>query len=248
MSNCRNSSVWTVSLLVLGFAAGSADAQTARSGGTASAQLVQQLQQLASERTSLQAENARMKKELDDLRKERDALKKGQQGVDQHAKASMAAALAQSASQRETVEQELKQTKDKMQELIAKFRETVQTMRQVDTERATAKQTLVVRDQELKVCVDRNMALYKLNGDVLAHLEGQSAFSRVARAEPFTKIKRVELENLVDDYKARAEDQRVETTAPHSPATAPAPAAGMSPSAAAAPPPAASAPKNSTER
>jgi chromosome segregation ATPase len=233
MSNCRNALIAPLILLTLGVAAGSVHAQTARSGGTASTQLVQQLQQLASERTTLQTENARMKKELDDLRKERDALKKAQQGVASQAKnsASMSAAIAQTASQRDKAEQELAQTKEKMQELIAKFRETAQTLRQVDGERATAQQTLVTRDRDLKVCIDHNMALYKLNGDVLTQLEGQTAFSRVARVEPFTKIKRVELENLVDDYKARAEDQKL---------AAPAPAT--------APPPAASAAKNSTER
>jgi chromosome segregation ATPase len=242
MSKCRNSSAWTVILLLSAIAAGSADAQTARSGGTASAQLVQQLQQLASERTSLQAENAQMKKELDDLRKERDALKKTQQSTANQAKAaaSMAAALTQSTSQRAAAEQELRQTKEKMQELITKFRETAQTMRQVDTERATAVQTLAMRDRDLKVCVDHNTALYKLNGEVLTRLEGQSAFSRLARVEPFTQIKRVELENLVDDYKARAEDQQLATPALKPAASVDSSHAATSPSA--------SAPKSSTQR
>ncbi len=65
-------------VLILSTALGSmsgALAQTTRSGGGANAQLMQQMQQLASERTSLQAENAKLKKELDDLRKDRDALK-----------------------------------------------------------------------------------------------------------------------------------------------------------------------------
>ena len=187
-------------------------AQTARSGGSSgqSAQLVQQLQQLASERTSLQAENAKMKKELDDLRKERDTLKKAQQAVDERAQSSVKAALAQSANQRAESEQELKKSQDRMQELIAKFRETAQTLKDVETERTATKQTLVTRDQELKTCVDHNLALYQLNGEVLTHLENQSVWSRVAAAEPFTKLKRVQLENLVDDYKSRADDHRLE--------------------------------------
>ena len=78
-------------------------AQTARSGGAPNAQLMQQMQQLASERTALQAENARMKKELDDLRKEREQLKNGQKSVDQRAQVS-AAALARSTAERESTE------------------------------------------------------------------------------------------------------------------------------------------------
>jgi hypothetical protein len=80
----------------------------------------------------------------------------------------------------------------------------------VETERTTAKQTLATRDQDLKVCVDRNLALYKLDDEVLTRLEHQSMWTRVAASEPFTKIKRYQLENLVDDYKDRADAQRLD--------------------------------------
>lgn len=187
-------------------AGGTARAQTARSGGAPNAELFQQMQQLASERTGLQAENARMKKELDDLRKERDQLKKGEQAVALKVK-SGEAALARSAADRASTEQQLTQTKAKLQELIDKFRETLQTLSQVETDGTTAKQALARRDQELKICTERNAALYKLNDEVLTHFDKQGLFSRVAHAEPFTQIKRVQLENLIDDYRARAQEQ-----------------------------------------
>ena len=183
-----------------------AKAQTARPGGAQSAQLLQQLQQLGSERTTLQTENDRMKKELESLRKERDQLKQAQHGLDERARAA-AAALAQVNGQRTTTAQELEQSKAKLQELIAKFRETLQTLRQIETEATTGKQTLARRDRELQVCTDRNAALYQLNGEILTHFEHESAWSRLGRAEPFTQIKRVQLENMLDDYKGRADDQ-----------------------------------------
>ncbi len=186
-------------------AANMADAQTARTGGTANAQLLEQLQQLASERTSLQAENTQLKKDLDATRKDRDALKKAQQAVEGKVKASEVA-FAHGTAEREQKDREIQQLKDRMQELIAKFRETVQSMRDVEVERSDLKQTLASRERELKVCVGHNAALYKLDAEVLDRLEHQSMWSRVASAEPFTKIKRVQLENLVDDYKSRAED------------------------------------------
>jgi chromosome segregation ATPase len=217
----RPLSAWLVTCAVAMFAASATDAQTARSGGTANAQLLQQLQQLASDRTSLQAENAQLKKDLEALRKERDALKKGQQGIDQRVRASEAA-LAQSASQRQTTEQELKQSKDRMQQLVDKFKETIKTMQQVETEGTTAKQTLATRERELKVCVDHNKALYQLNDEILTRLEHPpSAFSRMASAEPFTKIKRVQLENLVDDYRGKADDERLDQTGSQPPASVP---------------------------
>ena len=185
-------------------------AQTARSGGgtsAANAQLVQQLQQLGSERTALQTENERMKRELADLRKERDALKAGQQALDRRAKASEATA-AGSTRERETTEAELAKSKDRMQELVAKFRETVQTLKDVETGRAVATQTLATRERDLKSCVDRNVALYQLNEEVLNRFEHEGALPRLARAEPFTQLKRNQNENLIDDYRARAADQK----------------------------------------
>jgi chromosome segregation ATPase len=179
-------------------------AQTSRESGGANAQLMQQIQQLGSERTALQAENARMKKELAELTKERDALRAGKAALDRRAAASEAA-TALSTRSRESAEAEIEKQKERMQELVARFRETAQTLRGVETERATFQQSLVVRDAEVKACRERNEALYKLNGEVLARLENDGVWSRMARVEPFTRLKRVELENLVDDYRYRAE-------------------------------------------
>ncbi|HUN74198.1 MAG TPA: hypothetical protein VMU40_06750 [Steroidobacteraceae bacterium] len=185
-----------------------AAAQTPRSGGGASAELYQQLQQLSSERASLQADNERLKKELDDMRKQRDTLKSAQKGLDARAQAAQAE-LVQSASQRGALQGQLDRMKSEMQQLIAKFRETVETFRGVEADRNQTKQTLVARERDLKVCMDRNAALYKLNDEVLTRWDRESVWSRMARTEPFTRIARVRLENLIDGYKVRADEQRL---------------------------------------
>jgi chromosome segregation ATPase len=198
-------------LLVLAVTAGPlAQAQSARSGGGASAQLLQQMQQLASERTSLQSENAKLKKDLEDMRKERDTLKNGQQALDERAKASEAAVRQLEAHQQQRqADPELAQTKEKLQQVVAKFRETLQTLKEVETAQATAKQTLASRDQELEVCVDHNKALYKLDDEVLTHLEKQTMWTRVAATEPFTRIKRTQLENYVVESRVKADEHLV---------------------------------------
>jgi ABC-type uncharacterized transport system substrate-binding protein len=119
-----------------------------------------------------------------------------------------------------------------MEQLIAKFRETAQTLRDVEAEHTTVKQTLATREQQLHSCVDHNQQLYKINEEVLARLEHQSFWSGVAQAEPFTRIKRIQMENLVDDYQARAQDQRISPRAESgaaSPATSPPAAAPAAP-------------------
>jgi chromosome segregation ATPase len=185
-------------------------AQSARSGGGTNAQLMQQMQQLASERTSLQAENAKLKKDLEDLRKDRDTLENGQTALDKKAKASEAALRQMEARQQQKqTNPELAQTKEKLAQVVAKFRETLQTLKEVETAQTTAKQTLATRDQELKVCTDHNKALYKLDDEVLTHLEKQTLWSRTAAAEPFTRIKRTQLENYVVESRGKADEHVV---------------------------------------
>jgi chromosome segregation ATPase len=204
-----------------------ASAQAARSGGSANSQLVQQVQQLASERTELQQQNAKLQKDLEAMRKERDALKSGQQALQHRAEQSEAVvrqAQQGIATQRQANEQEIGRWRSKLDEVVAQARKIAQQLQEVEVDRNTARQTLTSRDQELKVCVDRNQALYNVSSEVLTRLEKQSAWSRVAQTEPFTKIERTRLENFVDEHKQRADDLRV--TAPSDLSTpAPAPSA-----------------------
>jgi uncharacterized phage infection (PIP) family protein YhgE len=232
MSTARG---WTVACLVAGGVLATAAAQTPRGGGGPSVQLLEQMQQLASERTALQVENEKLKGQLADLRKDRDALKAGQQAIERRAQGA-AAALAQSTSQREAAAQELTQYKARMQELIAKFRETIEKLREAETAGATAKHSLATRERELKACVDHNVALYQLNDEVLRHFEHQGFWAGLARSEPFTQIKRVQNENLIDDYRSRAQDQltpgakpRAHETGGRPPAAGTAPAVGAAP-------------------
>jgi chromosome segregation ATPase len=219
---------------------GAALAQTARTGGSASAQLMQQIQQLATERSALQAENDKLKSELADVKKDRDALKAAQEGLERRAR-DATTALAHSRNEHTGTDQELEQNKAKLQELVAKFRETIQKMREIEADDTKVKQTLATRDHEFAVCVDHNVALYQLDGEVLNRLERRGVWSRMAEAEPFTKIKRVELENDIDGYRERAAELKVQPA----PAAAGAPAPAGAPAAPPVPPPAAPPPASS---
>jgi chromosome segregation ATPase len=196
--------------VLLAFGSAPSLAQTARpnSGGGASAQAMQQLQQLAAERTQLQAEMSRLKAELEAARKERDTLKKTQEGVVRRTRGAESE-LARVQADNARLEGEVAREKQRVEELVTRFREAAVTLREVETDRATRTQLLAQREQELKVCVDRNSKLYALNADVLAKFEDQGFWSSLARREPFTQLKRVELENLVDGYRGAADDNRL---------------------------------------
>ncbi len=210
-------------LALTGF--GIAHAQVPRSGGGASTQLLEQLQQLGSERTELQEQNAKLQKELDGLRKERDALKTAQQALERRAQLSESAVkqLQENVTaRRQATDQEIGQWRQRMDELVAKFRDTAKTLQEVETDRTASQQKLAASERDLNTCSERNLALYKLNEEVLTRLAHQSLWTSLASAEPFTRIKRTQLENLIVEDRARADAQRVSTGAPAATASAPA--------------------------
>jgi len=184
-----------------------AHSQEARGGGGVSAQVVAQLQQLTAEETALKTENEQLKKQLAAVTGERDQLKKGAHATDLRAKSS-AAALARSDAQQASTQQKLDLLQGQAQQLVAKFREVVDTLRKTEIEEAQTKQTLAMRQQDLRTCTDRNQALYKIDDDVLTHFDRQGFFSRLASDEPFTRIERVRLENYSDESRGRADAQR----------------------------------------
>jgi chromosome segregation ATPase len=180
-------------------------------GGGANAQLAQQYQQALAERTQLQADNAKLKKDLDDTKKQLQAatqqLKSAKAGAIAAESAKAALAAAQAANQ--SKEQSLEQLRAKSQDLVEHFRDTVATLKGVETDRAQLQQQLLQAKTALDQCADRNYQLYQINADVLNRYEHESVFGRVARAEPFTRIKRTEIENLVLEDRQRVDELRV---------------------------------------
>jgi len=237
-----------LAILALAWAQG-APAQVQRSGGGANAQLAQQYQQVVAERAQLQADNDKLKKQLDDAKKQLQAVQQ-QLGASKKSSTTSAAQIAAAQAAAQTSAQSLEQTKSRMQELVGRFRDTAVTLRGVESERSQLQQQLAQSKSDFDRCAERNYQLYQIDSEVLDRYEHEGTLSHVARAEPFTRIKRVQVENLVDEYKDRAEELRVQKAAPAPappgppPAPVPfaAPPATTTPPATASPPNAASAP------
>jgi predicted RNase H-like nuclease (RuvC/YqgF family) len=200
-----------VATLGAAFSTSPALAQSARTA-SGNAQVMQQLQALAAERTRLLADNAKLQADLEATRKERDALRKQQDATKRRLEGGDVAA-ARAGARAATLQQELDREKSRLAELVGKFREMAGTLREVETDRTTVKTSLGQRDAELKQCIDRSLSLYQLNGEILTRLEQGGAFTPASVFEPFTRLKRVELENLIDGYQSRAEELRSTPTA-----------------------------------
>jgi DNA repair exonuclease SbcCD ATPase subunit len=188
-------------------------AQVQRSGGGEVQKFMQQYQQVAAEKTALQAQLAQMKKDLDTANGELAAVKKERDAAKSHAGVSPAA-MAQANSAKDAAERNLEQSKQRMTELVGRFRETATNLKVAEADRAKLHKDLAERNSAFDVCAVNNMQLYEVNREILDRYEHVGLFTRVSADEPFTKITRIRIENLVDEYRERAQELRVKKTAP----------------------------------
>jgi septal ring factor EnvC (AmiA/AmiB activator) len=188
-------------------------AQTQRSGGGEVQKFMQQYQQVAAEKTALQAQLAQIKKDLDAVNAELAAVKKERDAAKAHVGVSPAA-IAQANGAKEAAERNLEQSKQRMTELVGRFRETATNLKEAEADRTKLRKDLAERNSAFDTCAADNMQLYEINRDILNRYEHVGLFTKVSADEPFTKITRTRIENLVEEYRERAQELRVKKTAP----------------------------------
>ena len=197
-------------LVVSGMAASilPAQGQAVRSGGD-NARAMQQLQQLATERTALQADNVKLKDEVADLKKKLDKATTDGAAALARAKQLEIAADRGAESGKQAADA-LEKSRAQMQELISRFRQTALDLQTVETARNALRGQLESRGREYNICVEHNVGMYEVGSEALDRLDRHGLWSKVRESEPFTQLARVRLDNLIDGYRQRLEELRVE--------------------------------------
>jgi chromosome segregation ATPase len=183
-------------------------AQTTRSGGGETQKFMQQYQQMAAEKTALQSQLAQLKKDLDAAKTELATVKKERDGLKSRSGGS-AAGFAQANAAKLAAEQGLEQSKQRMSELVSRFRETAQNLKEVEADRTAARKELGERSRSFDTCAENNLQLYEISQEVLKRYEAVGPFTKASAAEPFTRLTRTRIENLVDQYRTRALELRM---------------------------------------
>lgn len=188
----------------LALAAGAAGAQTSREGGDA-ARLNQQLQQLAGDRTRLQAEVEKLKGELKKAKTDLEAAQSQNASLGRRA-AGAESSLATVQSRSADTEGELARSREQINELVTRFRETAETLREVEGERTALGGDKERLGGELKTCLERSVALAGIANEALDQYEQKGVWDALVEKEPVTRLKRTEVQNLVDGYRERIDD------------------------------------------
>jgi chromosome segregation ATPase len=162
-----------------------------------------QLRALEDERSRWQATDADQKKEIEAL------------------KAKLATASSRPAPRNNDRElQELNrklteaaESRDRQVEAAAEcqvaLREASQAARVKEDERTQLAERLGPLNDRVSVCETRNAKLFEVAMDILRRYEKMTVGEAIRAREPFTGLKRVELENLAQDSQDKLLDQRV---------------------------------------
>jgi chromosome segregation ATPase len=159
------------------------------------------------------------RKQLIDLVRERNEQIKtmGQEVVDTRSKAvGLQDQLAQSAQTMNQLQAERAQlikaiegTKRALEESRASEQQTLATAAQIKSEKAAVEVQMKGTKKELLECEDKNAKLYRYNRDILSAAQDRTLWDRLMRAEPFTQLKKVELENLLEEYRDKIDAQQI---------------------------------------
>jgi chromosome segregation ATPase len=78
-----------------------------------------------------------------------------------------------------------------------------------DTQRKTLTTNLASTNLSLRTCEQKNSKLHQFSTDLIKIYDKPSIYNSVMRDEPFFQLKRVELENILQDQQDKVDDEKV---------------------------------------
>jgi len=111
-------------------------------------------------------------------------------------------------SARDAAVAKLATSEAKLAETSGELQQAQNQLLQAENERKRLQNSLAEEKQQLAVCVDRAKELRKVSATVLELYEKKSCLDSTLQHEPFTGLKRVEIENAVEDLREKLDDPR----------------------------------------
>ena len=82
--------------------------------------------------------------------------------------------------------------------------------KQLEQDLKNATVALTKQNEQTKLCETHNGELYRIGRELSDWYTRKGAVNAILEAEPFTAMKRVEMENLLETYRDKIEGQRLE--------------------------------------
>ena len=131
-----------------------------------------------------------------------------------HSLSESAADLASSSHKNAALDSELNHSKERLtktteqlQEVVAKYKEKAATLRETEAAKQDFEAQLQKTQRELQDSERKNLALYQANRELMDLYKNKSSWDALVQHEPLTGIKGVEIENILQEYADKSQDQ-----------------------------------------
>jgi len=164
------------------------------------------LRQVAQQKATLEAELAQLRVDNAGLSKR---LKRAEGQLEERASelAASETRADRTDAQLERTRGSLERTRGQLEETVAKYKELAALHRETVDTRDQLAETLAATQRELADAQVRNRALYDIGQELLALYEGKSAWDSLLQGERASGLKKVELQNRLQEIETRLFDE-----------------------------------------
>lgn len=165
----------------------------------------------------------RMQQQLDEVQQQKSALdqektvleetlKKTSNETESHKRSAASAAAKTSRLERdiEAANKEAAELRTRLDEAGKQNEELSGQRKQLEQDLKNTAAALAKQNEQTKLCETHNGELYRIGRELADWYTSKGAMNAILEAEPFTAVKRVEMENLLETYRDKIEGQRLE--------------------------------------
>jgi len=180
--------------------------------------LQQQMQQIDQSRAQAEQEKATAladkeaaERELEKIRSDTAATRRQLVG-ERSARSRMEADLKTMQAELEGLKLRMADTEKKLADSMALQRTTAERLAQTESAKKQTESQLAGNRQDLKICQTHNGRLYVIGREMMQKYRDKSCQDALAQAEPFTGLKKVEVENLLEAWRDRLDREKLSVT------------------------------------
>ncbi|OYZ55848.1 MAG: hypothetical protein B7X81_13155 [Hydrogenophilales bacterium 17-61-76] len=168
----------------------------------------QQLVQAQGQIATLEQEKAKL---TEDLGKSQAASKVAEDQAASLQREVKAGKQQQSSQAKELVlvKAESSTTAQQLADMRKSLDETTQALKQATADKNNLEAVKGHNEREIGVCESKNMALYGLGRSLMERFEHKTCGEILVQGEPFSGLNKVEVENLLEEYRDKLDDQKL---------------------------------------
>lgn len=198
-------------LLLAGVGASSANERTADREREMLRRMQQQVQQIDQARALAEQEKAAAiaDKETAERELEKFSATKRQLAGERAARSRMEAKLEAVQTENDALKTRLADIEKQLADSVALQQATAQRLAQTESAKKQTEGDLSGTVRDLQTCQTHNGSLYTLGREMMQKYRDKSCQDALAQAEPFTGLKKVEVENLLETWRDRLDREKL---------------------------------------